>query len=68
MITDDRHCIDILTQISSGDTALQAVAFKTLDDHVNHCVKGALASGDEAVSAEKARKLLEAVHRFTGTR
>lgn len=45
MITDDRHCIDVLTQISAGDTALQAVAFKTLDDHVNHCVKGALASG-----------------------
>ncbi len=45
MITDDRHCIDVLTQISAGDTALHAVAFKTLDDHLDHCVKGALASG-----------------------
>jgi DNA-binding FrmR family transcriptional regulator len=44
------------------------VAFKILDDHVNHCVKDALASGDKAVAAEKSSELLEAVHRFTRTR
>ncbi len=64
MIAEDRYCIDILTQISAVSTALEAVAFKILDDHVNHCVAGALASGDKAVAAEKSRELLEAVHRF----
>ena len=68
MITEDRYCIDILTQIAAVTTALEAVAGKILEDHVNHCVRGALASGDEAVAAEKSRELLEAVHRFTRTR
>ena len=68
MIAEDRYCIDILTQISAIGTALEAVAFKILDDHVNHCVKRALASGDEVVAAEKSRELLDAVHRFTRTR
>jgi DNA-binding FrmR family transcriptional regulator len=68
MISDDRYCIDILTQIAAVGTALEAVAFRILDEHVGHCVAGALASGDEAAAAEKARELLEAVHRFARTR
>ncbi len=68
MIGDDRYCIDIITQISAVTTALESVAFKILDEHVNHCVAGALASGDEQVAAEKSRELLDAVHRFTRAR
>ncbi len=68
MIAEDRYCIDVLTQISAVSTALEAVAFKILDDHVNHCVSGALASGDEVVAKEKGRELLEAVRRFTRAR
>jgi CsoR family transcriptional regulator, copper-sensing transcriptional repressor len=68
MLEDDRYCIDIITQISAVTTALEAVGFKILDDHVNHCVAGALASGDEQVAAEKSRELLEAVHRFARSR
>ena len=68
MLEQDRYCIDIITQISAVTTALEAVAFKILDDHVNHCVAGALASGDEAVASEKSRELLQAVHRFARSR
>lgn len=68
MIAEDRYCIDILTQIAAVTTALEAVAGRILDDHVNHCVRHALSSGDEAVAAEKTKELLEAVHRFTRTR
>jgi DNA-binding FrmR family transcriptional regulator len=68
MVEDDRYCIDILTQIAAVDTALEAVAFKILDEHVNHCVARALASGDAEAAAEKSRELLDAVHRFTKTR
>ena len=68
MITEDRYCIDILTQIAAVNTALEAVAFKILDEHVKHCVAGALASGDETIASEKSKELLEAVHRFTRTR
>ena len=68
MIAEERYCIDILTQIAAVDTALEAVAFKILEDHVNHCVRRALASGDEVVAAEKSKELLEAVYRFARTR
>lgn len=68
MVTDDRYCIDIITQISAVTTALESVAFKILDEHVKHCVAGALASGDPDVAAEKSRELLDAVHRFSRSR
>ena len=68
MLEQDRYCIDIITQISAVGTALDALAFKILDEHVNHCVAGALASGDDEVAAEKSRELLEAVHRFARAR
>jgi DNA-binding FrmR family transcriptional regulator len=68
MLEEERYCIDVLTQISAVTTALESVAFRILDDHVNHCVAGALASGDAEDAAEKSRELLDAVHRFAKTR
>lgn len=68
MVEDDRYCIDILTQIAAVNTALEGVAFKVLDDHVNHCVTDALASGDAAAAAAKSKELLAAVQRFARTR
>ena len=68
MLEDDRYCIDILTQISAVSTALESVAFKILDDHVNHCVAHALASGDHDDAEMKTRELLEAVRRFAKMR
>jgi len=65
---EDRYCIDVLTQIAAVNTALESLAFRILDDHVNHCVAGALASGDESDAAEKTTELLEAVHRFARVR
>ena len=68
MVDDDRYCIDILTQISAVNTALESLAFKLLDDHVNHCVADALASGDPKEASEKSKELLTAVQRFARTR
>jgi CsoR family transcriptional regulator, copper-sensing transcriptional repressor len=68
MIEDDRYCIDVLTQLGAVDTALEAVAIKVLEEHVGHCVAGALASGDEDEANAKSRELLEAVQRFAKTR
>ena len=68
MVTDDRYCIDILTQISAVNTALESLAFKILDEHVRHCVAGALTSGDEQDAATKTEELLETVRRFARTR
>jgi CsoR family transcriptional regulator, copper-sensing transcriptional repressor len=68
MVDDDRYCIDILTQIAAVNTALESLAFTILDEHVRHCVAGALASGDEADASVKTQELLEAVRRFSRTR
>jgi len=40
MVDDERYCIDILTQISAIQAALDKVALGLLDDHARHCVVG----------------------------
>ena len=56
MIDDDKYCIDILTQISAVNSALQSLALGLLDEHLHHCVSDAVATG----GAEADRKLAEA--------
>jgi DNA-binding FrmR family transcriptional regulator len=68
MIEGDRYCIDVLTQIAAANTALESLALTILDDHVRHCVAGALASGDEDDARTKTEELIEAVRRFARTR
>jgi CsoR family transcriptional regulator, copper-sensing transcriptional repressor len=68
MVEDDRYCIDILTQIGAVSTALESLAFEILDDHVKHCVTGAIASGNKKEAARKTEELLAAVRRFAKTR
>jgi DNA-binding FrmR family transcriptional regulator len=41
MVEEDRYCIDVLTQISAIQAALDKVALGLLDDHTHHCVIGA---------------------------
>ena len=45
MIEEDRYCIDVVTQISAIQAALDKVALGLLDDHARHCVVGGRASG-----------------------
>ena len=42
------------------NTALESLAFRVLDDHVNHCVSDALSSGDPREAAAKSKELMEA--------
>ena len=56
MIDDDKYCIDILTQISAVNSALQSVALGLLDEHLTHCVSHAVAEGGD----EADQKLAEA--------
>ena len=46
MIAEDRYCIDILTQVSAVQSALDALALKLLEHHLHGCVKHAVKSGD----------------------
>lgn len=68
MLEHDRYCIDVITQISAVSTALEALAFEILDEHVRHCVAGALETGDPQVAELRSGDLLDAVHRFARLR
>jgi DNA-binding FrmR family transcriptional regulator len=68
MVEEGRYCIDVLTQIAAVNTALESLALRILDEHVRHCVAGALASGDESDAQAKTDELLEAVRRFARAR
>ena len=63
MVEEDQYCIDILTQVNSAASALKSVGMGVLDDHVRHCVKESIETGD---SDEKLEELLTAVARFAG--
>jgi DNA-binding FrmR family transcriptional regulator len=62
MVEDDRYCIDVLTQISAVQAALDKVALGLLDSHAQHCVLGA-APEDQA---ERTHELMAAVGRLVG--
>ncbi|HUG39815.1 MAG TPA: metal-sensitive transcriptional regulator [Longimicrobiales bacterium] len=52
MVEEDRYCPDILTQLASVHAALRGVGKLLMRNHLQHCVTGALRSGD-AVEAER---------------
>jgi DNA-binding FrmR family transcriptional regulator len=56
MIDEDKYCIDVLTQISAVNKALEAVALGLLDEHLKHCVTEAVAEGGDTAD----RKVAEA--------
>ena len=60
MVAEERYCIEILTQISAAQAALDKVALGLLDDHAQHCVLGA---GEEDRDA-KTQELMAAVGRL----
>lgn len=60
MVEDDRYCIDVVTQITAVQAALDKVALKLLDDHAQHCVIGA--GADE--QGERTEELMGAVRRM----
>jgi DNA-binding FrmR family transcriptional regulator len=61
MVDEDRYCIDVLTQISAVQAALDKVALGLVDEHTRHCVIGA--KGDE--QSDKTEELMGAVARLT---
>ena len=54
MIDEDRYCVDILTQVSAAQSALDALARKLLEHHLHGCVSHAIASGNGARAIDEA--------------
>jgi CsoR family transcriptional regulator, copper-sensing transcriptional repressor len=60
MVEDDRYCIDVVTQITAIEAALDKVALELLRDHAKHCVIGA----EEGKRDERTDELMGAVRRM----
>jgi len=58
MVEDGRDCTDVLIQLAAVTSALQGVSKVILKDHVDHCVKDAVESGDTA-AIEDLEKAIE---------
>lgn len=63
MVEDETYCIDVLTQISAANRALERVALSLLEDHLAHCVAEAVAEGGDAAD-EKVREASQAIARL----
>src|SRR5450631_315446 len=60
MVEQDRYCIDVITQISAIQAALDKVALGLLDGHARTCVIDAEAS----LQDERTQELMAAVGRL----
>jgi DNA-binding FrmR family transcriptional regulator len=65
MVDEERYCIDILTQISAAQAAIDKVALALLDDHTRHCVVGA---GSAEEREAKTEEMMQAVSRLLKSR
>ena len=48
MIDEDVPCEDILSQINAAKSALNKAGQVVLEGHINHCIRDAVATGDES--------------------
>ena len=64
MVGEDAYCIDVLTQISAVNRALQGVALELLEDHLDHCVRDAILSGDSPDADAKVAEAAAAIARL----
>ncbi|GAA3444610.1 metal-sensitive transcriptional regulator [Planomonospora venezuelensis] len=61
MVDEDKYCIDILTQVSAANRALQSFALALLEEHMAHCVADATAKGG---AEAKVREAADAIARL----
>ena len=64
MVEDERYCIDVLTQISAAQAALDQVSLGLLNDHTRHCMLEAR----EEQREERAEEMIAAVGRLLRSR
>jgi len=60
MVDEDVPCEDVLSQISAAKSALNKVGQVVLEGHINHCIRDAVAKGDEA----EIENFTKAIERF----
>lgn len=61
MIEEDTYCIDVLTQVTAAQAALDKVAIELMRDHARHCMAHIT---DETERNNKADELASAIGRM----
>ena len=62
MVEEDKYCIDILTQISATQAALDKVALELVRDHAKHCLTNDTL--EHGSTDDKANELVGAIGRL----
>lgn len=65
MVEEERYCVDVLTQIAAVNQALRQVARELLTSHMEHCVRDAFDSGDDADRHRVAGELAELMFKYS---
>ncbi len=60
MVDEDVPCEDVLSQINAAKSALNKVGQIVLEGHIHHCVRDAIAAGDE----KEIENFTKAIERF----
>jgi DNA-binding FrmR family transcriptional regulator len=63
MVEEDRYCADILTQVSSAQEALRAVARGLMRNHLAHCATHAIRTGSTEERQAMYDELLEMIYK-----
>lgn len=63
MVEEDRYCADTLTQISSVQEALRAVAKALMRNHLSHCATHAIRSGSDEDRHAMYDELLDIIYK-----
>jgi DNA-binding FrmR family transcriptional regulator len=63
MVEEDRYCADILTQVSSAQEALRAVARALMRNHLTHCATHAIRSDSPQKREAMYEELLDLIYK-----
>ena len=63
MVEEDRYCADILTQVTSAQEALRAVARALMRNHLSHCATHAIRSGSSDERQAMYDELLDMIYK-----
>jgi CsoR family transcriptional regulator, copper-sensing transcriptional repressor len=63
MVEEDRYCADVLTQVTSAQEALRAVARALMGNHLSHCAAHAIRNGSKDERQAMYDELLEMIYK-----
>lgn len=57
MVSEDKYCIDVITQTSAVKQALSSIEDELLEHHLSHCVVGQIKQGKKDKATDEILKV-----------